>query len=141
MAESTTLSASDILGAEGSIAKRLASYEDRPEQLEMAEAVASAIAAKRHLIVEAGTGVGKSFAYLVPAILAATEPIPADAKGDDAKRPRRAGTPGPSVRTPRRSVRTDRTAAAQATVGREVGGSPDRAQRDVLGAQRRGPVA
>lgn len=89
MAESTTLSAADILGAEGSIAKRLASYEDRPEQLEMAEAVASAIAAKRHLIVEAGTGVGKSFAYLVPAILAATEPIPADAKGDDAKRPRR----------------------------------------------------
>ncbi len=39
----------------------------------MAEAVARAIAAKRHLVAEAGTGVGKSFAYLVPAILAATE--------------------------------------------------------------------
>ena len=35
----------------------------------MAEAVARAIAAKRHLVAEAGTGVGKSFAYLVPAIL------------------------------------------------------------------------
>jgi ATP-dependent DNA helicase DinG len=37
----------------------------------MAEAVADAIAGRRHLMVEAGTGVGKSFAYLVPAILAA----------------------------------------------------------------------
>ncbi|TWT31055.1 hypothetical protein KOR34_44290 [Posidoniimonas corsicana] len=89
MAESTTLSAADVLGAEGSIARRLASYEDRPEQLQMADAVASAIANKRHLIVEAGTGVGKSFAYLVPAILAATEPVPADAHGDDARPPRR----------------------------------------------------
>lgn len=39
----------------------------------MADAVASAIAAQEHLVVEAGTGVGKSFAYLAPAILAATE--------------------------------------------------------------------
>ncbi|REK43429.1 MAG: helicase [Planctomycetota bacterium] len=39
----------------------------------MADAVAAAIADRQHLIVEAGTGVGKSFAYLVPAILAATE--------------------------------------------------------------------
>src|SRR6478609_4392506 len=67
------LTATDILGPEGRIAARLASYECRPQQLEMAVAVASAIASKRHLVVEAGTGVGKSFAYLVPAILAATE--------------------------------------------------------------------
>src|SRR5262245_48798639 len=40
----------------------------------MADAVAAAIANKRNLIVEAGTGVGKSFAYLAPAILAATDP-------------------------------------------------------------------
>ncbi|MHC5538951.1 ATP-dependent DNA helicase, partial [Singulisphaera rosea] len=46
-------------------------YEARPEQLEMAAAVASAIDRSTHLMVEAGTGVGKSFAYLVPAILAA----------------------------------------------------------------------
>ena len=40
----------------------------------MAEAVADAIRDKQHLIVEAGTGVGKSFAYLVPAILAVAQP-------------------------------------------------------------------
>src|SRR5262245_3255345 len=68
-----SLSAADILGPDGRIAARLANYESRPRQLEMAEAVARAIAAKRHLVAEAGTGVGKSFAYLVPAILAATE--------------------------------------------------------------------
>ncbi len=62
----------NILGANGRIAARLAGrYESRPEQLQMAEAVGRAIRAKRHLVVEAGTGVGKSFAYLVPAILAA----------------------------------------------------------------------
>ena len=68
-----TLTAADILGPEGRIAARLANYECRPQQLEMAEAVARAIAGKRHLVAEAGTGVGKTFAYLVPAILAATE--------------------------------------------------------------------
>ncbi len=67
------LTVADILGPEGSIARRLGNYEERPEQLAMAEGVAKAIRNKRHLIVEAGTGVGKSFAYLVPAILAATE--------------------------------------------------------------------
>jgi ATP-dependent DNA helicase DinG len=61
----------DILGPDGAIAARLSNFEDRPEQLAMAEAVARAVADKRHLMVEAGTGVGKSFAYLVPAILAA----------------------------------------------------------------------
>ncbi|MBA63523.1 MAG: helicase [Planctomycetaceae bacterium] len=40
----------------------------------MADAVAVALAESRHLVVEAGTGVGKSFAYLVPSILAATDP-------------------------------------------------------------------
>jgi ATP-dependent DNA helicase DinG len=68
-----SLTPADILGPDGRIAARLANYESRPQQLEMAEAVARAIAAKRHLVAEAGTGVGKSFAYLVPAILAATE--------------------------------------------------------------------
>ena len=68
-----TLSASDILGPGGRIAARLANYEHRPQQLAMADAVARAIREKKHLVVEAGTGVGKSFAYLVPAILAATE--------------------------------------------------------------------
>ena len=60
-----------ILGADGRIAQRLDRYEFREQQIQMADAVASAIDGKRHLLVEAGTGVGKSFAYLVPAILAA----------------------------------------------------------------------
>jgi ATP-dependent DNA helicase DinG len=60
-----------ILGPDGVIARRLPSYEHRDEQLAMAGAVARAIEAPGHLVVEAGTGVGKSFAYLVPAIQAA----------------------------------------------------------------------
>lgn len=63
---------STILGTEGIVARRLADYESRPEQLEMAEAIERAFGASRHLLVEAGTGVGKSFAYLVPAIQRAT---------------------------------------------------------------------
>ncbi|MBL9125633.1 MAG: helicase [Planctomycetaceae bacterium] len=65
------VSPADILGQNGRIAARLTSYEERPEQLAMAEAVGEAIRRKRHLVVEAGTGVGKSVAYLVPTILAA----------------------------------------------------------------------
>src|SRR6516225_8317915 len=65
------MSNASILGPDGAIAKRLGNYEERPQQLQMAEAVADAIAGRHHLMVEAGTGVGKSFAYLVPAIQAA----------------------------------------------------------------------
>lgn len=43
-------------------------HEDRPQQLAMAEAVGRAIGEQRHLIVQAGTGTGKSLAYLVPAL-------------------------------------------------------------------------
>ncbi len=67
------LTTHDVLGPGQLIARRLEQYEDRPQQLKMADAVYDAITSKRHLIVEAGTGVGKSLAYLVPAILAATE--------------------------------------------------------------------
>ncbi|MFK7767476.1 MAG: ATP-dependent DNA helicase [Mariniblastus sp.] len=63
----------EILGDGGLIAKRLENYEERKQQLEMADAVAQAIQKKKHLIVEAGTGVGKSFGYLVPAILSLQE--------------------------------------------------------------------
>ena len=62
----------DILGPGGAIARRLgASYESRPQQMEMAQTVQRAFSEKHHLMVEAGTGVGKSFAYLLPAIDAA----------------------------------------------------------------------
>ena len=79
-----SLSAHDILGPGGRIAARLENYEHRAEQLAMAAAVAEAIHGRHHLIAEAGTGVGKSFAYLVPAILAATEikEVPAGDDGD-----------------------------------------------------------
>jgi ATP-dependent DNA helicase DinG len=67
------LHAADILGPTGRIAQRLPHYEHRQQQLNMADAVATAIAEKHHLVAEAGTGVGKSFAYLVPAILAVAQ--------------------------------------------------------------------
>ncbi|MFM2096003.1 MAG: hypothetical protein RIS70_3127, partial [Planctomycetota bacterium] len=62
----------DILGPNGRIAARLPRYECREQQLAMADAVSQALSAGRHLVVEAGTGVGKSFGYLVPAVLAVT---------------------------------------------------------------------
>jgi ATP-dependent DNA helicase DinG len=60
-------SCSRTFGKGGILSKVFRDYEFRPQQKEMAESVERAIRAARHLIVEAGTGVGKSFAYLVPA--------------------------------------------------------------------------
>ncbi len=62
------MQAADVLGPDGLIAARLRGYEYRPQQMEMAKAVERAVREKRHLLAEAGTGVGKSFAYLVPVI-------------------------------------------------------------------------
>jgi len=67
--ETKTLSARRFFGPHGTLAKWHPNFEYRPGQLEMAEAVESALAEKKHLIVEAGTGTGKTLAYLVPAIL------------------------------------------------------------------------
>lgn len=50
------------------MARRLEAFEERPQQMAMAALVEQALADRAHLLVEAGTGVGKSFAYLVPAI-------------------------------------------------------------------------
>jgi ATP-dependent DNA helicase DinG len=66
------LTPDELLGPNGRLAARLAGWESRPQQLEMARLVAEAIRTRRHAIVEAGTGTGKSLAYLVPAVLAAT---------------------------------------------------------------------
>lgn len=60
-----------IFGADGLIARNHRQYEHREGQIKMAEAVARAFEKKNHLIVEAGTGTGKTLAYLVPAIAAA----------------------------------------------------------------------
>lgn len=67
------LTVDDILAPDGLIAKKLPHFEQRDEQLTMAHAVADAFESNEHLIAEAGTGVGKSFAYLVPALLRACE--------------------------------------------------------------------
>jgi ATP-dependent DNA helicase DinG len=65
----TSLDIEKILSADGLIAGSFSGYEFRPQQLQMACAIRDSFAARRHLVAEAGTGVGKSFAYLVPAIL------------------------------------------------------------------------
>src|SRR6266403_424251 len=61
-----------IFSEDGLLAKA-ANFEFRPQQQEMAVAVARSLEEDRHLVVEAGTGVGKSLGYLVPAILFALE--------------------------------------------------------------------
>ena len=59
----------DVFGAAGPLARALPGYSYRPEQAAMAAAVGHALANAEPLIVEAGTGTGKTFAYLVPALL------------------------------------------------------------------------
>ena len=60
--------AEDMLGAGGLFSQALERYETREGQLSMSRAVIEAFNLRRHLLCEAGTGTGKSFAYLVPAI-------------------------------------------------------------------------
>ncbi|KPJ54621.1 MAG: hypothetical protein AMS16_04620, partial [Planctomycetes bacterium DG_58] len=62
------MDAAQFLGPEGPVSRKLKDYEPREEQLAMAGAIERALAQSHHLLVEAGTGVGKSFAYLVPVI-------------------------------------------------------------------------
>jgi ATP-dependent DNA helicase DinG len=62
-----------ILEYGGPFSQYFEAYEHRPEQVEMLRAVANALSNSSHLLVEAGTGVGKSFAYLVPAALFALQ--------------------------------------------------------------------
>ena len=63
------MSACDMKCAFRTLQKTFPDYEHRPQQREMAEAVLDCLTDKNRLLVEAGTGVGKSFAYLIPAIL------------------------------------------------------------------------
>lgn len=59
----------DVLGSGSALSALLPGYEERPGQRAMAEAVLRALESHRSLLVEAGTGTGKTLAYLVPAIL------------------------------------------------------------------------
>jgi len=63
----TGLDIRKVLAPDGDVSRSLVNFEVRPEQIEMARAVQQSFLKGRHLAVEAGTGVGKSFAYLIPA--------------------------------------------------------------------------
>lgn len=58
-----------IFSSEGLLARNIPDYRSRTQQLEMAQAIAQAIENREILVAEAGTGTGKTFAYLVPALL------------------------------------------------------------------------
>ena len=64
-----TISLADVFSPDGPLATGIPGYRLRAQQLEMAESIAAAIAANHVLVAEAGTGTGKTFAYLVPALL------------------------------------------------------------------------
>ncbi len=66
---------SEVLGPDGLLAQRIDGFSFRSQQLEMAENVAQAMADGGVLITEAGTGTGKTFAYLVPALLSGLKVI------------------------------------------------------------------
>jgi ATP-dependent DNA helicase DinG len=68
IADTSTVDADPAGAALARVTAALANAEDRAGQREMAELVADAIATKRHLVVQAGTGTGKTLAYLVPSI-------------------------------------------------------------------------
>jgi DNA polymerase-3 subunit epsilon/ATP-dependent DNA helicase DinG len=60
---------SSILDHGGEFSHYFPNYEHRPEQVEMLRSITRAISEGQHLLIEAGTGIGKSFAYLIPAAL------------------------------------------------------------------------
>src|SRR3954454_5318819 len=62
------LTRGSVFGENGLLSRHHDAYEYRAGQIEMAARVARAFEEKKHLIVEAGTGTGKTLAYLVPAI-------------------------------------------------------------------------
>ncbi len=65
-----SLSLSDVFAPDGPLAAGIPGYRVRAQQVEMATRIAEAMAANRVLVAEAGTGTGKTYAYLVPALLA-----------------------------------------------------------------------
>src|ERR1700689_1754953 len=69
----------DAVAALAQVTAQLVSGEQRPEQQEMCRAVAEAMATGTHLVVQAGTGTGKSLAYLVPAVLSGKKVVVATA--------------------------------------------------------------
>jgi ATP-dependent DNA helicase DinG len=117
----------ELLSPTGRLAARLTGWESRPQQMAMANLIADAIATRQHAIIEAGTGTGKSLAYLVPAVLAATADqvegrstpacaAPGEADEPDAEDDREEGrntTAGVAVGRPPRIVISTHTIALQ----------------------------
>jgi ATP-dependent DNA helicase DinG len=117
----------ELLSPGGRLAARLAGWESRPQQMAMANLIAEAIANRQHAIIEAGTGTGKSLAYLVPAILAATADQVEETAASESVAPRSDGEPdadgdaeegggaaaSPAAGRPRRIVISTHTIALQ----------------------------
>jgi len=69
------MQASGCLGSDGALASEVPGFAARPQQQQMADVVERALEQGEALIVEAGTGTGKTFAYLVPALLSGQKVI------------------------------------------------------------------
>ena len=63
----------EVLGPQGVLARQVEGFAYRPQQAEMAEVIMQAIEEGGNLIAEAGTGTGKTFAYLVPVLLSGSK--------------------------------------------------------------------
>jgi ATP-dependent DNA helicase DinG len=63
------LNLDEVFGADGALAERLPGFTYRAAQQQMAEFVVTALESGRHAVIEAGTGIGKTFAYLLPVLL------------------------------------------------------------------------
>lgn len=74
-ASATDDDVADLLGADGPFADLLPGFKPRREQQEMAGAIAAALRAREVLVCEAGTGTGKTFAYLTPALLSGLKTV------------------------------------------------------------------
>ncbi len=70
-----SVSPADLFGPDGALAEVLPGYESRQCQTQMADFVAAAIESDQHALIEAGTGTGKSLAYLVPVLLAGRQTV------------------------------------------------------------------
>src|SRR5690606_16008367 len=67
--------AAELLGAQGPLSRSLPGFRPRRQQQEMADAVARIIEASGMLVAEAGTGTGKTFAYLAPALVSGRKTV------------------------------------------------------------------
>ncbi len=71
------MSAVEALGDDGPLSKTLSGYQSRAAQIDMAATIEDVIVNKDTLVAEAGTGIGKTFAYLAPILLSAKlSPLP-----------------------------------------------------------------